>query len=329
LVPGGGPSLTGDHWKSAEAPPEARNSDGFYLVDAISLRESFRKAAIAQLQRLYKNGELKLGGKFAHLEKAEAWKAFCTGLGEMEWVSFIQPPPTKSSTAEQVVRYLTRYLTGGPISDSRIVAADEHHVTFLAREGKRMGGEREQVPVTLDTLEFMRRWCEHIQPDQLTKTRYFGGWCSRKRTRYQSRCRDLLGQSQQAHCVPGDQPAESPESTAESASSDDSAAKCQACENGSLRLVGSVAKPTWAMLLTHFNTRCPSWYAEQDYKAFCDNLEDEYGIGYEDWCLEMRIESPMRESAGSEIDRRPQSPQSYQLYLPGLSPECSFAIESH
>jgi hypothetical protein len=83
------------------------------------------------------------------------------------------------------------------------------------------------------------------------------------------------------------------------------------------------------MLLTHFNSRCPSWYAEQDYKAFCEELEAEYGIGYEDWCLEMGIESPMSESADGEFERRPQSPQSYQLYLPGLSPERNFAIESY
>ena len=329
MVPGGGPSVTDSHWKSAEAPPEARNSDGFYLVDAISLREAFRKAAIGHLKRLYKNGKLKLGGRFAHLQDAEAWDMFCKGLGEMEWVSFIQPPPTKSCSAEHVVRYLTRYLTGGPISDSRIVAADETQVTFLAREGKRVGGEREQVPVKLETLEFMRRWCEHIQPDQLTKTRYFGGWCSRKRTRYQTRCRELLGQSQESGCGSTDEhaePAESQQSTAESASSDDSASKCLACEHGSLRLIGSTAKPSWTMLLTHFDTRCPSWYADQDFKAFCEHLEAEYGIGYEDWCLEMRIESPMREPQ----DGRAEPPQqSHQLYLPGLSPGPGFAIESY
>ncbi len=46
LVPGGGPSLSGDQWKSAQAPPESNNSDDHYLVDAISLREAFRKAAL-------------------------------------------------------------------------------------------------------------------------------------------------------------------------------------------------------------------------------------------------------------------------------------------
>lgn len=44
--------------------------------------------------------------------------------------------------------YLTSYLTGGPFSDHRIVAADADKVTSMAREGKRTGGERAQVPVT-------------------------------------------------------------------------------------------------------------------------------------------------------------------------------------
>jgi hypothetical protein len=329
LVPGGGPSLTGDHWTSAEAPPGAMNSDGYYLVDAISLRESFRKSAISHLQRLYKSGKLKLGGKFSHLQDSQAWETFCDGLSELEWVSFIQPPPTKSCSAEQVVRYLTRYLTGGPISDSRIVAADEQTVTFMAREGKRTGGQREQVPVTIETLEFVRRWCEHIQPEQLTKTRYFGGWCSRKRRQYQARCRELLGLSLEVATEQAEQDTESAESVSTSEPDDDSGPQCQACESRSLRFVGSKAKPSWSSVLRHFDSRCPSWYAEQEYKELCEQLEREYGISYEDWCLEMRIESPMREPL-----ERPAGPphppqQFHQLCLPGLSPERTFAIESY
>lgn len=49
LVPGGGPSLNAEGWKSAAAPADATNSDGYDLVDAISLREWFRKAAIVPL----------------------------------------------------------------------------------------------------------------------------------------------------------------------------------------------------------------------------------------------------------------------------------------
>ena len=233
-----------------------------------------------------------------------------------------------------MVRYLTRYLTGGPISDSRIVAADEQTVTFMAREGKQTGGQREQVPVTIETMEFVRRWCEHIQPEQLTKTRYFGGWCSRKRRQYQSRCRELLGlslepETSQAEKDEAEKGCDSAESVSTSESENDSGPQCQACESRSLRLVGLTAKPSWSTVLSQFDSRCPSWYAEQEYKELCEQLEREYGISYEDWCLEMRIESPMREPL-----ERPAGPphppqQFHQLHLPRLSPERVFAIESY
>lgn len=320
LVPGGGPSLSGDQWKSAQSPPDAENSDDYYLVDAISLREAFRKFAIAHLRRLYRQGRLKLGGKFAYLQDEQAWQAFCDELSEVDWVSFIQPPPTENCSADQVVRYLTRYLTGGPISDSRIIAADADQVTFLAREGRRVGGERMQVPVTLTTLEFVRRWCDHIQPDQLTKTRYFGGWCSRKRTQYQAQCRRLLGVVPEPEADPADELPSSSGSLSEATASEESSPQCQACQSRSLRLIGVTAKPSWSSVLTHLDSRCPEWYAETEYEAHCEYLEREYGIGYEDWYLEMRIESTMSSCSVNVSE---------QLYLPGLCPARDFAMESY
>ena len=319
LVPGGGPSLTSDQWKSAQSPPDAVNSDDYYLVDAISLRETFRKFALAHLRRLYRKGMLKLGGKFAYLQDEQAWERFCDGLAAMDWVSFIQPPPTASCTADQVVRYLTRYLTGGPISDGRILSADANQVTFLAREGKRVGGERAQVPVMLTTLEFVRRWCDHIQPDQLTKTRYFGGWCNQRRAEYQADCRRLLGATPESVADPAE-PSSSPTgSLLEGSLPEGCCPQCQACQSRSLRLVAATAKPSWSSLLTHRDSRCPQWYAELEHAAFCEQLEREYGVGYEDWCLEMRIESPMSAHPVSVVQ---------QPYLPSLWPVHDFTLES-
>ena len=147
-----------------------------YLVDADRLRETYRKRAIAKLRHLRSAGKLKFAGKFEYLRSDENWEVFVKNLESTSWVAYIQPPPKETSSAGEVVNYLTRYLTGGPISNHRIVAADRNEVTFLAREGKRVGGEREQVPITLTIHEFVRRWCLHIQPEQLTKSRYFGGW---------------------------------------------------------------------------------------------------------------------------------------------------------
>ncbi len=113
-------------------------------------------------------------------------------LETVEWVSYIEPPPHEDCRLDNVLKYLARYLTGGPISDSRIIAADERQVTFLAREGKVMGGQREQIPVTLSTVEFTRRWSLHILPKGYTKARRFGGWRNRRTGEYVERCAMLL-----------------------------------------------------------------------------------------------------------------------------------------
>ena len=176
--------------------------------------------------------------------------------------------------------------------------------------------------MTLPTPEFVRRWCEHIQPDQLTKTRYFGGWCSRQRTKYQERCRRLLGLSE-AEAEDGvaatsladeSQAAESPDAapTAE-------CPRCPTCRSRSLRLLKCDEKPSWSQVLTHLDARCPDWYAESDYAEQCEWLDREFGISYEDWYLETRIESTIRAA----------EPGFTQLYLPGLAPVPDFASQSY
>ncbi len=67
----------------------------------------------------------------------------------------------------------------------------------MAREGKRVGGERKQVPITLSICEFMKRWCLHILPEQLTRTRYFGGWSNNRSVKYMARCEDFYDRYQQ------------------------------------------------------------------------------------------------------------------------------------
>jgi hypothetical protein len=196
LVPAGGPDLIDGRWVNATAPSiEGYDDDRAYLVDAINLRRSYRKFAIAHLERLRASGKLKFGGSLEHLLCDDAWDSMIAQLGNQEWVSYIEPPPHPQSRPEQVVRYLARYLTGGPISDHRILSADDKEVTFLAREGARVGGERKQVPKTLPTLEFVRRWCLHIQPDQLTKTRSWGGWSNTRAERYREQCQQALAAS--------------------------------------------------------------------------------------------------------------------------------------
>jgi len=130
---------------------------GHYLVDAIALRRSFRDHFLCGLNRLRERDELKLEGDFVALKADDAWKSLNQDLQSTEWVSHIEPPPHKDCPAEHVLKYLAHYLTGGPISDSRIVSADPQEVAFLARASTTQGGDSQQIPMTLPTVEFIRR----------------------------------------------------------------------------------------------------------------------------------------------------------------------------
>jgi Putative transposase/Transposase zinc-binding domain len=309
LVPGEGPSIDRNgngvrEWKQATASEKAKNSDGFYLVDGEGLREAYRKQVISALKRLRAAGKLKFMGKFAPLHSDENWDAFVKNLESKSWVAYIQPPPTVTSRADQVVNYLTRYLTGGPISDHRIVAADRDCVTFMAREGKRTGGEREQIEVTLPIGEFVKRWCLHIQPDQLTKTRYFGGWSNTRRVEYQLRCRELLESIGRCSVVT--------ESMQVEASRSDECADviCDHCGSDRMVWLSETPKPSWKELFWREDERCPQWYAERQRESHRRFWTAEYGSDFYDWYLETQIEVAK--------ERGPESRQLIQPDLPGF-----------
>ncbi|TWT64867.1 putative transposase [Allorhodopirellula solitaria] len=305
------------------APPDSNNSDRHYLVDAINLRDSFRKSAISHLKRLRERGELKLDtdSEFGDLREDAAWESLVEHLSSLDWVSYIQPPPSGSSGPQDLVRYLTRYLTGGPISNSRIVAADEHEVTFMARQGKKQGGESQQVPVTLTTLDFMRSWCLHIQPDQLTKTRYFGGWSNSQLASYQQRCADDINTAEFPYAADAIEfPPQYPEATEPRSTQP----TCPHCEQSTLRVVSTYPRPSWREIFSRGSTTAPPWYAgslQDSDRVFWDSAN---GEGFYDWYLKHQVEGAYAGSAAMPV---PLSTESSQLMLPGLESGGYYAIE--
>jgi len=314
IVPGAGPAVktnAADHqnsWQTSTAPPGSDLSDDHYLVDAIDLRTSFRKFALVELNRLRTRGELKLDfdPKHGDLRTDEGWKSLTDHLASLDWVSYIQPPPENSSGPTDLVRYLTRYLTGGPISDSRIESASEHNVTFMAREGNVQGGEQTQVPITLSTTEFVQRWCLHVQPDQLTKTRHFGGWSNSKLSAYQATCVQAM-ESANVPVSPEAMEFPPPEQTPQSESPRQST--CPHCEQAALRRTQSWPRPSWSDLFRHSSTVIPAWYRkslEIDDEQFWDGA---FGAGFNAWYLKTVVESAYASSP---------SPPARQMMLPGL-----------
>ena len=241
---------------------------------------------------------MKLTGRHAYLQDDDNWTAFVNQLESKTWVAYIQPPPTIDSKAEQVVKYLTRYLTGGPISDHRIVSASRREVTFLAREGTRVGGHKRQVPITLSTKDFTERWSQHIQPDQLTKVRYFGGWSNVKVAAYMQRCRDLA-------------PTIAAEPRIEVANEPQVDLVCESCGSDRMVLISETVKPSWREVLGYGSAAAPCWYAELRDESDRMFWDDAMGEGFNAWYLERLIES------AKENEPKPAPP--IQLHLRGFA----------
>ena len=258
LVPGGGPALTGDRRWVNSRRPHVKQCDGNYLVNSEVLKSEFRKNFLAGLKRIHKKGKLNLNSDWEHLQSKAAFDDWLKPLESITWVAYIEPPPYENCPPEQVVKYLARYLTGGPISDRRIVSHDNGFVTFLARVGKTTGGDDKVEPIRLRGPEFVRRWSLHILPKGYTKTRRFGGYWNGRRARYLAECRALLA----AAVAPLESAAALPPAAAESVEAITADAKNPCCPqcNAKMRWIGFERKESWRIIM-HSSLR-PHWYRD-------------------------------------------------------------------
>ena len=216
-----------------------------YLVDHELLSYRFRDKFLAGLRRLRRKGELKLTGDWSSLQDSAAFAAWLQTFSDCPWVVYIEPPLTEDAQPEHVLKYLARYLTGGPISDRRLIEHADGQVTFWARSLDKAAGNRPE-PYTLTGVEFTRCWSLHILPKGFVKSRCFGGFSCRNRESYLRRCRDLLG---------AEQP--SPEPVEAAGEERLSAVTCPHCESA-MACVSHVRRPSWRDVFGGSDR--PGWY---------------------------------------------------------------------
>lgn len=78
--------------------------------------------------------------------------------------------------ADHLIKYLGQYTHRVAITNQRIIAIDEKGVTFMHKDY--VNGAK-QKPVTLDGVELLRRFCQHILPFRFVKIRRYGIYSSR------------------------------------------------------------------------------------------------------------------------------------------------------
>ncbi|MGB7324845.1 MAG: hypothetical protein WBD31_08225, partial [Rubripirellula sp.] len=108
------------------------------------------------------------------------------------------------------------------------------------------------------------------------------------------------------------------ESTAEVDPLDESGIRCEACQGNALTLISETPRPSWWQVLDHLDERCPWWHADASKAALVESLERDYGVDYETWLQETRIES-----ARGTAKRPPAT----QLTFPELDSSHDFLVE--
>jgi hypothetical protein len=149
LVPAAGYSLDGK-WKNI-------GHHGQYLYPVHQLSEAFKGRFLDSLKRaLRKQNEL-----FLFNDRVQ--QAYQT-----KWVVHCEP---SLASAEHVVRYLGQYTHRVAITNQRILDIAGGKVTFIAKDYRDRAVKK---PVTLDGVEFLRRFTLHILPKRFVKIRRFG-----------------------------------------------------------------------------------------------------------------------------------------------------------
>lgn len=159
------------------------------------------------------------------------------------------------------MKYLARYLTGGPISDRRLIAHQDGTVTFWARSRDKGGGNPSE-PYTLTGVEFTRRWALHILPMGLRQSRCFGGFSCRQRKAHLERCRTLAGSPSA--------PAPPPEASAdEPAEAKPFTPLCPRCQT-SMKCVSQDERVGWRSVV-----RGPAWYRPLHHALTWGHLDED------------------------------------------------------
>ena len=248
LVPGAGPSANPDNdpcWVVAQDASFPNRREPF-LVDIKQLGRTFRDRFVRGLGMLLRKGSLQLPDEWSQLHDSRVRRAWLKALRQSDWNVFISGPPTGSSNPEQVLKYMTRYMTGGPISDARIVSQQADQVTFSARSKDKSQGNP-QVAHTIPGVEFLRRWSLHILPKGFTRCRRYGGYHGSRCAWYLDTCRELLGVKAEE---------QEPEEHSQDVAGVASVPCCPRCEQP-MALVESTSRPSWREVFQGSATHSP------------------------------------------------------------------------
>jgi hypothetical protein len=176
LVSGGGLDAAGE-WRAVRTG---------VLVPVAVVRTLFRGKVLGAIEQLWLRGQLQLP---PHLDDDGVRRVLVEAARQKWNIRIAERYPH----GRGVMKYLARYVRGGPIKDHRLVAFDGQQVTFGYGNHRDLSaaGKPQQAELTLSVAEFVRRWSEHVPLAGVHRVRAGGLYASTQRCKLKQ-CREQL-----------------------------------------------------------------------------------------------------------------------------------------
>ena len=170
-----------------DVSPWVAGRDDFFLPVRV-LSRVFRGKFLAGLRAAFERGRLRFPGHLAALAQPRRFDRLIAETVRTEWVVHATPPLGGAPTI--VLKYLARYTHRAAISNRRLVSFTDGQITFRWKDYAHGG---RQGTMTLEAVEFVRRFLTHVLPAGFVRVRHSGLLANRHRQEKLARCRELLG----------------------------------------------------------------------------------------------------------------------------------------
>ena len=178
LITGGGLTNNGK-WKVV---------NNGYLIPIRVVMPVFRGKFIYAVRKALRDGNLTLPSGM----RSQQLENLLNKLGRKKWNVHIRQ---RCPGGTRVLVYLGRYISGGPISKSRLIEVTEDRVLFRYADNKDLDEDKRPINkvMSLSLSDFIRRLLLHVPVPGLQYVRSYGIYANTKRPEL-AQCREQLGQ---------------------------------------------------------------------------------------------------------------------------------------
>ena len=170
IIPAGGLSRDGKKWIPCKK---------FFLFPFNVMIELLRAKVLDYFKQGIADGSITLTGNLEIYRNPATLQFLLNKLYKVKWVIFVKQP---FASPLRLIQYLGNYTHRVAIAESRLLQHDTTSVSFLWKD---YADDSKQKVMTVDTVEFIRRFLLHVLPSGFMRIRHYGFLANgnRKRSR--------------------------------------------------------------------------------------------------------------------------------------------------